>query len=181
MQDNKQLAASIILGLLALIPNNALRYTSVGLAACLGIVYTIYLKYPPTQLRQLQEFIENTHALIRRAKLQCPGDQLSIADASLRLLEVDHSVSMIYCVILQTPRLTWKEYRMLSTNITERKNSVKRIHATVQLTVQAERQRKLAAEIGETQYILCTVRGPTTQSSTFPQQHTAFRRALVRS
>ncbi|KAJ7490633.1 hypothetical protein FB451DRAFT_1361437 [Mycena latifolia] len=154
-----QLTATIILGSLSLIPNNILRYTALGLTACMGAIYFIYLKHPSTQLRQLEEILQGTDALIRRAKSQCPRDQISLAEVALRFLQITHSTSLIKSRLLETPRLTWKYYRQLSKDIAEHTTRLRTIRVVVQLIVEAERQRKLAEEIGEAKFILCTVTG----------------------
>ncbi|KAJ6583862.1 hypothetical protein DFH09DRAFT_1075489 [Mycena vulgaris] len=157
MQDStSQLTASILLGSLSLIPNTALRYTALGLATCLGVLYAVYLKHPSTQLRQLETMLATTEELIRGAKAQCPRDQLSLAEEWIRFLEVKHSASVIKYNILDTPRLTWTKYRLLSKDMTEHIIHVKSIHTAVQLTIEAERQRNLTAEIDDAEFILCS-------------------------
>ncbi|KAJ7490628.1 hypothetical protein FB451DRAFT_1165978 [Mycena latifolia] len=152
-----QLAATVLLSSLSLIPNNPVPYTALGITTCLGAIYVIYLKHPSTQLRQLEEMIEGTDALSRRAKSQCPRDHISLAEQALRLLQVTQATSSIKSRLLDTQRLTWKTYRRFSKDITELTTCVKNIHNA--LTVEAERQRKLAMEINEAQFILCTVTG----------------------
>ncbi|KAJ6583871.1 hypothetical protein DFH09DRAFT_1433782 [Mycena vulgaris] len=157
MQDStSQLTASILLGSLSLIPNTALRYTALGLATCLGILYAVYLKHPSTQLCQLEKMLATTEELIRGAKTQCPRDQLSLAEEWVRFLEVKQSTSVIKYNILATPRFTWTQYRLLSRDMAEHIAHVKSIHTAVQLTIEAERQRKLTAEIDDAEFVLCS-------------------------
>ncbi|KAJ7490611.1 hypothetical protein FB451DRAFT_1165965 [Mycena latifolia] len=151
-----QLAAAVFLGSLNLITNNIVRYTGLGIAACLGAIYAIYLKHPSTLLHQLEEVLEATDALIRRAKSQCPMhiDQISLAGNNLRLLQVTEAASLIKSRILDIQWLTWKTYLQFSKDIAELTNYVKNIDYAVQLIVEAEHQRKLAVEISQAQYIL---------------------------
>ncbi|KAJ7490634.1 hypothetical protein FB451DRAFT_1389402 [Mycena latifolia] len=154
MQDSRyQLTATIILGSLSLTPNNTLRYAALGIG--LGAIYAIYLKRSSTLPHQLEETLNATDALIRRAKSLCPRDQISLAEESLRLLQVTHCTSLINSRILETQRFTWKTYRQLSKEMAR----VKCIRTAVELIVEAERQRRLAEKIGEAQFILCTVIG----------------------
>ncbi|KAJ7490636.1 hypothetical protein FB451DRAFT_622716 [Mycena latifolia] len=160
MQDNHyQLTATIIVGSLSLIPNNPVRYTALGITACLEVIYAIYFKHPSTLLHKLEEGIDGTGTLIRRAKSQCPRDQISLAGETLQLLQATQATSSIKSRLLDTQRLTWKTYRQFSKDITELTNHVKRIHGAVELIVEAEHQRNLAVEISEAQFILCTVTG----------------------
>ncbi|KAJ7490623.1 hypothetical protein FB451DRAFT_1361432 [Mycena latifolia] len=157
MQDNgHRLTATIPLGSLALIPNNPLRYTALGVTVCLGVIYALYLKHPSTLLRQLEEMIQGADALLRCAKSQCPWDQISLTEEALRLLQITQATSSIKSRILQMPKLTWKTYHQFSNDIAQLTNRVKKIHDTVQLLMETERQRKLAVEISEAQFILCT-------------------------
>ncbi|KAJ7490505.1 hypothetical protein FB451DRAFT_1389290 [Mycena latifolia] len=176
MQDRAQLVVSILLAFLALIPDNTLRYVALGITVCLAVIYVISIKRPSTLLRQLKETIEATDEIIRRAKLQCPLDHLSLLEAGVRLLEVRRSASMITCRILETERLTWAKYRLFSRDIAQCIRSVKAIRTCAsscpcsvhdvklfhQLTVEAEWQRKFAEDINETEGMLATIRGYST-------------------
>ncbi|KAJ6583876.1 hypothetical protein DFH09DRAFT_263136 [Mycena vulgaris] len=173
MQDTSQLTVSILLGSLSLIPNTALRYTALGLSTTLGVAYGVYLKHPSTQLRQLVKMLETTEELIWSGKAQCPRDQLSLAEEWIRFLEIKHFASIIKCRLLEVPpgfprsaRLTWTKYRLLSIEIVERIAHVNSIHTAVQLTIETERQRKLAAEINDAEFLLCKgdQRGPPNSS-----------------
>ncbi|KAJ6583872.1 hypothetical protein DFH09DRAFT_1075501 [Mycena vulgaris] len=147
MQDStSQLTASILLGSLSLIPNTALRYTALGLATCLGVLYAVFLKHPSTQLCQLEKMFATTEELIRGAKAQCPRDQLSLAEEWAQFLD---------------PRFTWAQYQLLSKDMTD--------HIT-HLTIEAECQRKLTAEI-DAEFILCSNMHPL---SALPILHTNF-------
>ncbi|KAJ6583866.1 hypothetical protein DFH09DRAFT_1308586 [Mycena vulgaris] len=158
MQDStSQLTVSILLGSLSLIPNTALRYTALGLATCLGSFYAVYLKHPSTQLRQLEKMLATTEGLIGSAKAQCSRNQLSLAEEWVRFLEVKHSASVLKYDILETPRLTWTKYRLLSRDMTDHITHVQSIHTAVQLTIEAERQRKLTAEIDDAELILYSI------------------------
>ncbi|KAJ6583874.1 hypothetical protein DFH09DRAFT_1359838 [Mycena vulgaris] len=171
MQDStSQLTASILLGSLSLIPNAALRYTALGLTTCLGILYAAYLKHPSTQLHQLEKILATTEELIREAKAQCLRNQLSLAEEWIRFLEVKHSTSGIKYNILDTPRFTWTQYRLLSKAMTDHITHAKSIHTAVQLTIEAERQRMLMAEIDDAEFILCSSiqRGPQNSISPSP-------------
>ncbi|KAJ7490516.1 hypothetical protein FB451DRAFT_621300 [Mycena latifolia] len=162
MEDKAQLMVSILLGLLALIPDNTLRYVALGITVCLAVIYVISLKRPSTLLRQLKETIEATDEIIRWAKLKCPRDHLSLAQEGVRLLEVKRSASMITCRILETERLTWAKYRLFSRDIAQCIRSVKAIRTSVQLTVEAEYQRKFSEDINETEGMLAAIRGYST-------------------
>ncbi|KAJ7133501.1 hypothetical protein C8R44DRAFT_730640 [Mycena epipterygia] len=160
MPDNtSQIIASILLGSLpAFIPNNTLRYSALAIIACLTVIYTIYLKHPSTQLRQLQEAIATTKEMVGSAKLQCPRDHLSLMVEWARLLVVEQSASMIQCHIWGTGNFTWTKYRLLSNNIGECFTQIKSIRNAVQHVMEAEHQRKLAEDINETESILASVR-----------------------
>ncbi|KAJ7430996.1 hypothetical protein FB451DRAFT_1422039 [Mycena latifolia] len=151
-----QLAATIFVGCLNLITNNIMRYTGLGIAACLGAIYALYLKNLSTLLDQLEKILEVTDALIWRAKSQCPMhmDQNSLAEMTVRLLQATKATSSIKSRILDTQQFTWKTYPQFYTDITELTNRVKNIKNAVQLITEAERQRKLAMEISEVQFIL---------------------------
>ncbi|KAJ6456644.1 hypothetical protein DFH09DRAFT_1116040 [Mycena vulgaris] len=136
------------------------RYTALGLATCLGALYAMYLKLPSTQLCQLEKMLAMTEGLIGSAKAQCPGDQLSLAEKWY--FRVRYSASVIKYSILDTPMFTWTQYRLLSREMAEHITHVKSIHTAVQLTIEAECQRKLTTEIDDAEFILCSTsqRGP---------------------
>ncbi|KAJ7490482.1 hypothetical protein FB451DRAFT_1220173 [Mycena latifolia] len=129
-----QLQFSIILGLMTLIPNNALRYTACGITLCLVILFDLHLKRPATRLRQLENSIQETEGIVETAKSRCPRDQHSLVEECVRLLRAKRSASIIQVCILETKRLTWKRYRLLSRDIAECTETVKRIRTAVQVS-----------------------------------------------
>ncbi|KAJ6583930.1 hypothetical protein DFH09DRAFT_1359878 [Mycena vulgaris] len=161
MRTNIPQIQSIILGSLALIPNDTLRYTALAVAMGLAIIHGIHLKQPSTQLIQLEKTIRATAGIMESAKSRCPRDQLSLAEAWVRLLEAQRSASIIQCRIIETTWLTWKVYRLLSREIAECIKDVRKIRTAVQCTMEAERQRKLTEDISEAQFTLTTFRAPT--------------------
>ncbi|KAJ7490485.1 hypothetical protein FB451DRAFT_1389269 [Mycena latifolia] len=164
MEEATQLTVTILLGLLTLIPDNTLRYAALEITGCVAVIYVISLKRPSAQLRHLKETIEDTDGIIRGAQLQCPRDHLNLAEETVRLLEqvVKPSASMITCRILETERFTWKKYWLVSRDIGECAKSAQAISTTIQLTVEAERRRKLAEDINEIEGMLATIRGYNT-------------------
>ncbi|KAJ7133596.1 hypothetical protein C8R44DRAFT_730723 [Mycena epipterygia] len=162
MRDNhvSQLQSSILLATLSLIPNDALRYTLLLVTACLTLLYVIQFKRPSSQLRQLENTVKQTEEIIGDAKLYCPRDLLSLAEEGVRLLKVKRSASMIQCRMLEVDTLTWKKYRVLSRDIADCSNSIKKIQIAVQLILEAERQHKFTQGINETEPILAGARSP---------------------
>lgn len=159
MHDRAQLLASLLVGSVALIPDNTLRYISVGLSASLAVIHALYLKRPVTQLRRLEAVIESTDEMIRCAKALCPREHLMLSEQGMRLLEVRRAASMITCRILETRRFTLRKYALLSRDIAECTRDAESIRTAVQLTLEAERQRRFAQDINETEGMLATIRG----------------------
>ncbi|KAJ7490614.1 hypothetical protein FB451DRAFT_1220514 [Mycena latifolia] len=153
-----QLIVSTLLGISALIPSAPLRYAALGITICLALIYAIYLKHLSTKLRQLQIIIGTIEATIRSAKVQCPRDQITLTEEWVRLMEVERVVSKILCHVLEMERMAWRNYLIFSRHIAECNARVKVICTTVRLVVEAERQRKLAEEITDAQFMLATVR-----------------------
>jgi hypothetical protein len=88
MRANNQLLSSILLGSVALIPNNSLRYTALGSAVAFALVYTLLSKRA-TRLHQLEQIIQQTEESFEKAKSKCacPKDQFRLAEEWVRLLE----------------------------------------------------------------------------------------------
>lgn len=82
-----QLLSSILLGSLSLIPNDRFRYTALGVAAGLALIYAVHMKRPSVQLGQLESVIWKADEIIRDAKSFCPRDLLSLTAEGLRLVE----------------------------------------------------------------------------------------------
>ncbi|KAJ7921295.1 hypothetical protein B0H13DRAFT_1866897 [Mycena leptocephala] len=157
MGDNvAQLLPSMFIGSLSLIPNDTLRY-SVLLTAGLGLIYVLHLERPSVQLRQLDDTINKTEEIIQNAKALCSRDLLRLIAEGVRLLEIQRSASIIQCRILETNTFTWKKYRLLSRVIADCTKGVKKIRITVQLIVEAERQRKFTDDINATEAFLRSV------------------------
>ncbi|KAJ7490493.1 hypothetical protein FB451DRAFT_1165849 [Mycena latifolia] len=156
MYDKLQLTVSILFWFLALIPDNALRYTLLTIVAFLALLYVIHLKRPSTQLSQLEEFVQKTESIIRDAKLHCPRDLANLLEKGVQLLKIKRAASKIQSRMLETNTLTWKKYRLLSRAISDCAKSVKEIRTAVQLIIEAERQRKYTEDINEMEVILTT-------------------------
>ncbi|KAF7362553.1 hypothetical protein MVEN_00603500 [Mycena venus] len=173
MQNLQYRLLPSLLFAVACIPNHTLRYTSLGLITGLTVVCTAHLKSPSAQLRQLATMIDATDNLIDRAAAQCPRDHLRLTKHMGRLLEcissppsvtilidgdyrINKISSLIKCHILSSDRecFSWNKYRVLSGDIGECVKVVKDIRLAVQLTVEAELQRKLTDKISETSFIL---------------------------
>ncbi|KAJ7490495.1 hypothetical protein FB451DRAFT_1389279 [Mycena latifolia] len=164
MHDKAQLTVAILLWFLSLIPNNALRYALLAIVASLALLYAIHLRRPSTQLSQLEHFVQKTEGTILDAKLHCARDLGNLLEKWVELLKIKRSASKIQSRMLETNALTWKNYRLLSHDISDCADSVKEIRTAVQLIVEAERQRKYTDDINETEVILTTVRSPRTCS-----------------
>ncbi|KAF7364801.1 hypothetical protein MVEN_00350100 [Mycena venus] len=165
-----QLKSSLLLGSLSLIPNDTLRYTALGLAASVGVIYTVHLQRPSFQLSQLERTVQEAEEIIREAKAYCPRKVFNLTEEELRLLEIKRSASMIQCCILEAKTITWKKYRVFCCDIAYCAMRVGRIRTAVQLLVEAERQRKLTEDINAIETILTSVQFRTlisVDSSTF--------------
>ncbi|KAJ7859903.1 hypothetical protein B0H13DRAFT_2355886 [Mycena leptocephala] len=158
MRDNvSQLLSPLFLGSLSLIPNDTLRYSALGIAAGLVLIYVLHLRRPSVQLSQLDDPINKTEEIIQNAKALCSRDLLSLTTEGVRLLEIQRSASIIQCRILETNTFTWKKYRLISRDIADCAKGVKKIRTTVQLIVEAERQRKFTDDINATETFLTSV------------------------
>ncbi|KAJ6585435.1 hypothetical protein B0H19DRAFT_1250267 [Mycena capillaripes] len=141
-------------------PNDTLRYAALGLVASLGLIYAMHLKRPSVQLGRLDAALKTTEAIIQEARAHCPRDFLSLTDARVRLLEIKRSTSMIQCRLLETNTFNWKKYRLLSRDIADCAKYAKKIRTTVQLIIEAERQRKFTEDINATEISLTSARYP---------------------
>ncbi|KAK7022148.1 hypothetical protein R3P38DRAFT_3270974 [Favolaschia claudopus] len=153
-----QIQCSLLVGLLSLIPNDGLRYTAVGLAAGVGVIYSLHLKRLSVQHRRLVSGIEETEQVIREAKEFCARDVLSLTEESVKLLEMKRWASIIQCRILDSSGFTWRYYRAVNKDLAEATNKIKKIRTAVQLIMEAERQRKFTEDINATQTVLA-IRG----------------------
>ncbi|KAJ7858186.1 hypothetical protein B0H13DRAFT_2573918 [Mycena leptocephala] len=150
---------SLLLAFVAGIPNHTLRYTSLGLFFGLFLLSTIHLRSPSTQFHHLALLIDQTENHIRRAMAQCPRNYFSLTEEMGRLLEINKSASLLKCRILDSDgeQFSWNKFRMLSKDIATCAKRVRSIRTEVLLIVEAEHQRKLAADIKETQFILAAM------------------------
>ncbi|KAJ7800501.1 hypothetical protein B0H13DRAFT_2390382 [Mycena leptocephala] len=153
------LLLSLLLAFVAAIPNHTLRYSALGLFLGLFLLSTIHLRSPSTQLRHLALLIDQTEELIRHAMAQCPRDYFSLTEEMGRLLEVNKSASLLKCRILDSDgeQFSLNKFRMLSKEIATCSMRVRSIRTVVLLIAEAEHQRKLTADIKETQFILAAI------------------------
>ncbi|KAJ7490529.1 hypothetical protein FB451DRAFT_1165884 [Mycena latifolia] len=124
-----QLQSSILPGALSLIPNDRLRYTLLAIAACFAFLYAIHLNRLSTQRDHLEDIIQTTEGTIRDAKLHCGRDLTNLLKKGMQLLRVKRSTSMIQSRMLETA-LTWKQYRLLSRDISDCAKIAKKIRSS---------------------------------------------------
>ncbi|KAJ6477058.1 hypothetical protein C8R45DRAFT_1216822 [Mycena sanguinolenta] len=147
---------SLLLALVAAIPNHALRYTALGFLLVVTILCTVHFSSLPTQIHQLAASIDETQEYIRREVVHYPRCYGGLTQQMRRLLEVAKTASSIKSHILnsETERFNWKRYLLRSKEIQECAKDVKKIDTAVQLVLEAEHQRRLADDIIETQFLL---------------------------
>ncbi|KAJ7813308.1 hypothetical protein B0H13DRAFT_2382588 [Mycena leptocephala] len=121
---------SLLLAIVAPIPNHTLRYTALGLLFVLVALCTVHLRSPSAQLCHLALLIDQTEELIRRAMAQCPRGYFGLTEEMGRLLQ------------------------QLSTDIAACAKRVRSIRTAVLHIIEAGHQRKLEADIKETEPIL---------------------------
>ncbi|KAJ7795774.1 hypothetical protein B0H14DRAFT_2918110 [Mycena olivaceomarginata] len=138
-----ELLSFLLLGFVALIPNHTFRY--IALALSLALVCSTHLKSTRTQLGYLTAFIDQLEEDIRRAM-----------GTTHRHNRVAKKASSIKCRILnsESESFSWNRFRVLSSDIGECTKDAKKICTAVELILEAERQRKLAYDIMEIQFVL---------------------------
>ncbi|KAJ7213959.1 hypothetical protein GGX14DRAFT_392731 [Mycena pura] len=155
-----QLLSSLLIASISLIPNQTIRLAAltVSLVTAFVRVHAIYLKYPSTQLAQLEAIIDKTEQVIQDAEAHCLTSPFILVEANLRLLEVKFSVSYIRCHILESRTFMWKNYYQLSRDISACAQVISQALITVQVTpfliVEADQQHKYAVDIRATQTAL---------------------------
>ncbi|KAJ7364848.1 hypothetical protein DFH08DRAFT_799162 [Mycena albidolilacea] len=167
------LLTSLVLAFIASIPNHTVRYSALGVIVTLSVLCVIQLKSVSTQLRHLTKMIDKTDELLRRAAAHSPRNYFKLTKEMVELLESRNTASLIKCRILDSERLrfNWTNYRTISNAIAGCAKRVKSIrtaveswtdpqYSIVQLVVEAEHQRKVADDIGDTQFILATSQTP---------------------
>ncbi|KAJ7756074.1 hypothetical protein DFH07DRAFT_1060903 [Mycena maculata] len=153
------LQSTVLLALLSLIANDAVRYTLLALTICGALVYTVHLGHPSTQLRHLEDNIIHTEEMIRDAKSHCARDvQVGLMEQSVRLLDVKRTASMIQCRVLKSNTRTLEfnvmKFRLLSRDIAACAKDVKNIQTTAQLMVETERQNRYMEDIYDAEAML---------------------------
>ncbi|KAJ7813311.1 hypothetical protein B0H13DRAFT_1925565 [Mycena leptocephala] len=135
-----------------------LRYTALGLFLVFAMLCTVHLRSPSMQFRRLAHAIDRTDELIRRATAQCPREHFSLTEEMRWLLETNTSASLIKCRILSSEeQFNWRKFQMLSNDIAGCAKRVRNIRTAILLIVEAEHQRKLAADTKETQFMLSAI------------------------
>ncbi|KAJ7213962.1 hypothetical protein GGX14DRAFT_392734 [Mycena pura] len=153
-----QLLSSLLLASISLIPNQTIRLTALAVSLVTAFIHAIYLKYPSTQLAQLEAIIDKTEQVIQDAEAHCLTSPFILVEANLRLLEVKFSASYIRCHILESRTFVWKNYYQLSRDISACAQVISKALITVQVTpfliVEADQQHKYAVDIRATQTAL---------------------------
>ncbi|KAJ7738398.1 hypothetical protein B0H16DRAFT_1891408 [Mycena metata] len=159
MQDPpSHLILTAVLTCVAAIPNHVIRYTALGLTAVCTLLYNISIRSPRKNLRRLAQLIDRADLRIHYATAHCPRYHFALAEQTLRLLQVYHSVSAIYCRILglKSQRFSWTQYRLILNDIGACITRVEGISNAVENIIETERQRQLADDMNEVRAVLAT-------------------------
>ncbi|KAF8215136.1 hypothetical protein K438DRAFT_1749217 [Mycena galopus ATCC 62051] len=169
---------SLLFASVATIPNQAIRYSVLGLIVCLNTLYTIHLKSPSIQFHNLATMIDETDELLRRAMAQRPREYINLTEQMNLLLEANKAASVIKCRLLESDGrwYNWKNYLVLSNTIATCGKRVRIIRIKAELTMEVEHQRKIEDDINEIQFILAA--SPTQTALYTFSQYRAYRRAL---
>ncbi|KAJ7023885.1 hypothetical protein C8F04DRAFT_1192941 [Mycena alexandri] len=145
-----------LLGLLSLVPNNYIRYTTLALIILFWVACSIHIKCPSVQMSRLIDAIEHAERTITMAKAQYTRYYITFVYEELHLLEVKQRVSNIRDHMLNARGRTggvgwtactsrWETYRL----------SCRELTACVrERAIEVERARKIAAEIEECRSLL---------------------------
>ncbi|KAJ7145612.1 hypothetical protein C8R44DRAFT_723540 [Mycena epipterygia] len=171
--------AQTLLVLVSLIPNNNIRYAMLSLGATITVLYDLNLQRPSVRLVHLENGVGHTEDIIREAKLRCPMDHLSLTENEVCLLKVRRSMCILRSALLKISAMGctsngFKSFRQLCRDIHQGEKEVKRIKVAVQLTLEAEHQRKYTEDIRETEAIITAVRNPLAQAEMYNQSGAHF-------
>ncbi|KAJ7016874.1 hypothetical protein C8F04DRAFT_1119418 [Mycena alexandri] len=154
--SHSHLILSAALSCVAAIPNHTIRYTALGLTAVCTLLYNIHIRSPLTSLHGLSQMIDQTTVRIRYATAHCPRYHFALTEQTLRLLQVDHNASRIYCHIRALEGFGWTKYRRGFKEINACIKRVQGIDNAVEHIIEAERQRQLSDDMNEVQTVLAT-------------------------
>ncbi|KAJ7213985.1 hypothetical protein GGX14DRAFT_392759 [Mycena pura] len=144
-----QLLSSLLLASISLIPNQTIRLAALAVSLVMAFIHAIYLRYPSTQLAQLEAIIDKAEQVIQDAEAHCLTSPFILVEANLRLLG---------CHILESRTFMWNNYYQLSRDISACAQVISEALITVQVTpfliVEADQQHKYAVDIRATQTAL---------------------------
>jgi hypothetical protein len=78
---------SILLAVIALIPNHGVRYTALGLLLTASILCTVHNQSPSMQWYQLRRLIDQTEGNIQEGVVEAPRSYSQLTDQMRRLIE----------------------------------------------------------------------------------------------
>ncbi|KAJ7857446.1 hypothetical protein B0H14DRAFT_3447897 [Mycena olivaceomarginata] len=78
---------SLLLAVIALIPNHGVRYTALGLLLTASILYTIHNQSLSMQWHQLRRLIDQTEGNIQEGVVEAPRSYSQLTDQMRRLIE----------------------------------------------------------------------------------------------
>ncbi|KAF7369760.1 hypothetical protein MVEN_00307900 [Mycena venus] len=165
------ISTPIILWALAPIPGNTLRFIVLGLVTASLFIYAVNRQRPLHKLGRVEDAIEVAEEILQYAKANCPRDHVQLMDNEGRLLEAKLSASKVQTRLLKTrDDTTWKEYLQnlweILQSINECAKEVKETETSMLLTVQAEHERQLSADIKDSREIRESITSSTRESFT---------------
>jgi hypothetical protein len=81
------LLPSLLIAIVAAIPNHTLRYSCLGALVVVALLCTIHPRSLSVQFSRLADAIDQTDEQIRSAMAQCPRENFSLMEERGRLLE----------------------------------------------------------------------------------------------
>ncbi|KAJ7836686.1 hypothetical protein B0H14DRAFT_2589586 [Mycena olivaceomarginata] len=165
---NMNLASTIILWILALVPGTTWRYIWLALACTsLAVFASAQRQDPAKRISMLEDALETAEETLNRAKLISGARaQAELAEVGCRLLQVKLSASKIRSRILEMRSATWQTYirriRVILRTIDHCAGEVKGVQTSMLLIIEEARRRTLSEELNEAQETLsATTRSPT--------------------
>ncbi|KAJ7347825.1 hypothetical protein DFH08DRAFT_808600 [Mycena albidolilacea] len=161
------LQSSALIWTLSLIPATIFPYLTLGLLSTYFIIYALRRNCPAVRVDRLKNEITVVDEILTHAKAKCMHDYLALIEAETRFLRAQNAldpgrtklaVSRLHSRLLEARHMPgWKTYFrdifIISRALAMLEREVQDIQTSLLVLIEAAHQRKLTADIQESQEI----------------------------
>ncbi|KAF7342066.1 hypothetical protein MVEN_01793900 [Mycena venus] len=146
-----QLLSLAPVALIPFIPNDALRYITLGIATVAFVAYSLRHNTLSSRISALGDLMREMEELFYQAADECGRDPYFLAEAGLKLATLRYNISTIRTRWLSAKRVPWKKYPLylkdLAMSIRDCQRESRELRLSISIALESVRQHKYLQDL----------------------------------